>query len=155
MVANWLYGVARQTALKARQTAAKRKAREKQVVAMPEPVRSPELWDDTRSVLDEELSRLPSKYRVVILMCDVEGRTRQETARHLGVPEGTVASRLARARAMLAKRLTRRGLTLAGLSLAASAVPTTIASATGVPSHVAIIAEGVLRAMLLKKLKTA
>src|SRR6516162_7191602 len=67
MVANWLYGVAHQTALKARATAARRWAREKQVTAMPEPAAvRPELRDDLQLLLDQELSRLPDKYRTVI-----------------------------------------------------------------------------------------
>src|SRR5438445_3916328 len=62
MVANWLYGVAHQTALKARATTVKRRAREKQVATMPEPaVERQDLWDDLRSLLDQELSRLPDK----------------------------------------------------------------------------------------------
>ncbi|MBV8430290.1 MAG: sigma-70 family RNA polymerase sigma factor, partial [Solirubrobacterales bacterium] len=106
MVGNWLYGVARQTALKARATTARRRAREKQVTAMPEP--APERREsrhDLQPLLDEELSRLPDKYRAVIVLCDLEGKTRKEVARQLGWPEGTVAGRLARARAVLAKRL--------------------------------------------------
>src|SRR5579884_4142929 len=63
-VANWLYGVAHQTALKTRATAIKRKGRERQVQEMPEPKAVPrETWDDLRPLLDEELSRLPDKYR--------------------------------------------------------------------------------------------
>src|SRR5207302_2960368 len=64
MVANWLYGVAHQTALKARATTARRRAREKQVPDMPEPAAAPQkLWDDLQPLLDQELSRLPDKYR--------------------------------------------------------------------------------------------
>src|SRR2546430_436483 len=103
-VANWLYGVARQTAVRLRATAAKRGRREMQVVNMPEPgTRSQESgvsgqqWSDLQSVLDEELSRLPDHYRGVIVLCDLEGLTRREAARQLGIPEGSVASRLARA----------------------------------------------------------
>src|SRR5690349_23314732 len=60
LLANWLYGVAHQTALKARATAARRKGRERQVDNMPEPT-VPEVRDtDLRSLLDEELSRLPN-----------------------------------------------------------------------------------------------
>src|SRR5665213_1301485 len=63
MVGNWLYGVAHQTALKARATRAKRRTRERQVVDMPEPaVTEPGLWRDLQPVLDQELSRLPDKY---------------------------------------------------------------------------------------------
>jgi RNA polymerase sigma factor (sigma-70 family) len=168
-VANWLYGVARQTAVRLRATAAKRGRRETQVVTMPEPT-VPEVHDaDLRSVLDEELSHLPDIYRGVLVLCDLEGRTRKEAARQLGIPEGSVASRLARARAWLAKRLTRRGFVLSGGSVAAvlsaasaSAPPALVAStikavtlvaagqaaATGVSSAtVAALTEGVINAM--------
>jgi len=81
MVANWLYGVAHQTALKARATTAKRRTREKQGPAMPEPpVEQQNLWDDLQPLLDQELSRLPDKYRAVIVQCDLEGKTRKEAA---------------------------------------------------------------------------
>src|SRR5262249_2303195 len=70
MVANWLYGVAHQTALKARATAARRRGRERQVTAMPEPEAArQDLWDDLQPLLDQELSRLPDKYRAVIVLC--------------------------------------------------------------------------------------
>src|SRR5262249_27883019 len=120
MVANWLYGVARQTALKARSVAARRKERERQVVEMPEmAAEGQEVWHDLQRLLDQELSRLPGKYRVPIVLCDLEGQTRKEAARQLGWPEGTVAGRLATARKMLARRLARHGLAVCGASLAA------------------------------------
>src|SRR5262245_12931183 len=79
MVANFLYGVAHQTALKARATSARRGAREKQVTAMPEPaLEQPDAPDDLGPLLDQELSRLPDKYRAVIVLCDLEGKTRKE-----------------------------------------------------------------------------
>src|SRR5262245_55968066 len=115
MVANWLYGVARQTALRARATAASRGERERQVADTPDPTAAArEARCDLHADLDEELQRLPNKYRAVLVLCDLEDMTRPEAARQLAVPEGTVAGRLARARAMLAKRLTRRGLATAG-----------------------------------------
>jgi RNA polymerase sigma factor (sigma-70 family) len=179
MVANWLYGVAYQTALKARSVAARRKERERQVVEMPEPaVEEQEVWHDLHPLLDQELSRLPDKYRVPIVLCDLEGKTRKEAARQLGWPEGTVAGRLATARKMLARRLTQRGITLSGGMLAvlfsqkvaSAGVPTSVASstikaasllgagqaaATGVISaKVATLTEGVLKTMFLNKLKT-
>src|SRR5262245_43146638 len=115
LLANWLYGVAHQTALKARATAAKRKARERQVTMMPQPaVTEQDLWHDLQPLLDQELTRLPDKYRVAIVLCDLEGKTRKEAARQLGVPEGTLAARVARGRVMLAKRLARHGLAVSG-----------------------------------------
>ncbi len=135
MVGNWLYGVAHQTALQARRSAARRRAREVQVTAMPDTEAvQPDQWADVQPLLDQELSRLPDNYRVVIVLCDLEGRTRREVARQLGVPEGTVAGRLARGRMMLAKRLTARGVTLSGGALAA-VLAQNVASA-GVPNSV-------------------
>src|ERR1700682_3713572 len=73
MVGNWLYGVAHQTALKARATRAKQRTREKQVTEMPDPaVTEQQLWDDLQTVLDQELSHLPDKYRAVIVLCELE-----------------------------------------------------------------------------------
>ena len=180
LVGNWLYGVARQTALQARRTAARRKAREVQVKAMPDTeAAQQDQWSDVQPLLDEELSRLPDIYRAVLVLCDLEGRTRKEVARQLDVPEGTVAGRLARARALLAKRLTARGVTLSGGALAAvlarnlasASVPDAVVSntinvanlfATGkaaaagtIPARVAALAEGVMKAMLFSKLKVA
>jgi RNA polymerase sigma factor (sigma-70 family) len=180
LLANWLYGVARQTALKARATAAKRCRRERQVTEMPEPAAAEQdLWSDLLPMLDEELSRLPDKYRAVIVLCDLEGKTRKQAARQLGVPEGTVASRMATARRMLAKRLARYGLAVSGGALAAvisqqaasAGVPPSVVSATikaatlvvagqatamgAVSLKVAALTEGVLKTMLLTKLKVA
>src|SRR5947209_6715102 len=110
-VGNWLYGVARQTALKARMSRSKREVRERKVANMPEPaLMERALWNDLQPVLDQELSRLPEKYRTVIVLCDLEGQTRKGAARQLGLPEGTLAGRLTRGRALLAKRLARCGL---------------------------------------------
>ena len=100
---NWLYGVAYQTAMKARAMRAKRRGREGQVPDMPEPMAVPDdLRDDLAESLDRELSRLPEKYRTPIILCDLEGRTHREAASQLGWPIGTVSSRLSRARSMLA-----------------------------------------------------
>ena len=109
-VGNWLYGVAHQTAIRARAAIMKRNARESLMIARPESAQRELGWDDLVVVLDEELTRLPNYYRAVIVLCDVEGRTRADAANHLGCPEGSVSSRLSRARAMLAKRLANRGI---------------------------------------------
>src|SRR5262245_44963485 len=135
-VASWLYGVARQTAIKLRALAAKRGRRETQVINMPEPTVAEVRDADLQSVLDEELGRLPGHYRGVIVLCDLEDMTRKEAARQLGIPEGSVASRLARARAMLAKRLTRRGVVFSGGSVAAE-LSAESASASAPPALVA------------------
>lgn len=174
MVGNWLYGVARRTALEARRSAAKRRAKEAQVVPPAEMPEDP--LGNLRPLLDQELDRLPDKYRAVVVLCDLEGRTRKEASQQLGLPEGTVASRRARARNILTKRLTRHGVTLSTGALSAafaqeaaastplSLVFATVRAATAyaagsaavaatVSAPVAALTEGVLRAMLLSKLK--
>jgi len=176
MVANWLHGVAQQTAVRLRATAVKRGWREMQMNEMPEPAVIEARDEELLSLLDQELSRLPERFRALIVLCDLEGHTRKEAARRLGCPEGTVASGLARARALLAKRLTRHGLAVSGGSLAAilshsvasAVVPPTVVTSTinmatllaagnaaGVISGpVATLTQGVLKMMFLKKIMT-
>ncbi len=121
IAANWLYGVACQTARKARATAAKRATRETQEAEKPEPeAKRRDLAGDLPPLLDEELARLPDKYRSPVVLCDLEGKTRKEAAAQLGLPEGTAASRLARGRAMLARRLARLDLAISAASLGAA-----------------------------------
>jgi RNA polymerase sigma factor (sigma-70 family) len=94
-VGNWLHGVALRTAVRARAITMKRRRREAVVPSVPETATREAGWDDVAGVLDEELGRLPNHDRAVLLLCDVEGRTRADAARHLGCPEGSVSSRLA------------------------------------------------------------
>ncbi|HWY86616.1 MAG TPA: sigma-70 family RNA polymerase sigma factor, partial [Gemmataceae bacterium] len=109
-VGNWLYGVAYRTALAARRANVRRASKEKKVRDMPHPEPGPEAtWQDLQPFLDEELSNLPDKYRMPVVLCDLEGRTRKEVARTLGIPDGTLSNRLATARKLLAKRLARHG----------------------------------------------
>ena len=173
-VAGWLYGVAYHTARKARAMNRIRRAKER--AAGPRPDAGPaDRWDDVRTVLDEELARLPETYRLAVVTCDLEGHSVREAARVLGWPQGTAATRLARGRALLARRLTGRGVTLAVPAVAAvlqtgaaAAVPpalttSTIRAATGfaagraaadvVPTTAAALTEGVLRTMFLNQLK--
>jgi RNA polymerase sigma factor (sigma-70 family) len=166
-VANWLSGVARQTAVRLQATRALRGQREAQVVNVPEPA-LPEASDaDLQAVVDEEVRRLPDHYRSVLVLCDLEGRTRREAAQQLGIPEGSVASRLARARMMLAKRLTQRGVGPSGGPASASAPPALVAftikaasllaagQAAGVVSaKVAALTEGVVKAMFATKINS-
>ncbi|MCI0705269.1 MAG: RNA polymerase sigma factor, partial [Planctomycetia bacterium] len=176
LLAQWLYGVAYNTARKLRQANTRRATRERPLSESPEPhANTPNPHAELLAILDEELGRLPERYRATIVLCDLEGNTRKEAARLMGCPEGTVAGRLARARAMLAARLASRGVAPAvGLlsailtervTLAASAVVgvgravsvSNLASATAkglISSRVADTTEGVLNAMFLTNVRT-
>jgi RNA polymerase sigma factor (sigma-70 family) len=170
-VANWLYGVACNTALKAKARAARRRLRERQVVFMPERPAVPQEPTDDLQVLDLELNRLPEKYRTPIVLCELEGKSYREAARRLGVSEGAVSVRLVRARAALAKRLARRGVAVSVGALAALAVPASLTAATvkaaslfrgstavaagSISAEVAGLTQEVLKSMLLNKLKCA
>src|SRR5262249_41089933 len=149
---------------------------ERDVATIPKPEPAPdESWAELRPILDEELSRLPDKYRLPVVLCDLQGRSRRDVARQLAVPEGTLSSRLATARKKLADRLTRRGLGLTGGGLAVlltqnaapacvparlvgSAVQAALAAAAGeavvVSAKVAALAEGVVRVMVMSKVKS-
>lgn len=179
LLANWLFGVARRTALKAKGMRAKRQTRERQVPDVPEPAApSPDGWRELMPLLDDELSRLPTKYRSTLILCDLEGKTHKEAARRLGATERAVAMRLLRARNMLAKRLSARGIAFSAGALAilltengaSAAVPArlviSVTKAAGLPAasqaaaaglvsaNVAALTEGVLRAMFVTRLKT-
>jgi RNA polymerase sigma factor (sigma-70 family) len=177
LVGHWLYGVAVRTALRARSSALRHRSRERQVIDMPDraaPAKA--IVYDLRPVLDEELSRLPEIYRIPLVLCELEGRTKREAASALGVPEGTVASRLARGRVLLRKHLTRRGLAVTSTSLtlllsqnasadvpanllastvrtAISYLPAQAASAGLVSARVVALSEREITDMLLSKLK--
>jgi RNA polymerase sigma factor (sigma-70 family) len=163
-VGGWVYGVAYRVARRARATRARQLAKEQPVSALTPPATEPqERPDDLLPVLDEELARLPEHYRAAVLACDLEGRTRKDAARWLGIPEGTLSNRLAAARRMLARRLTRRGVTLGLAALlhasATARVSAALADATARfaagpgSSGAASLAEGELKMLLLAKLK--
>lgn len=164
---NWLYGVAHNTALKAKAMSRKRRAKERES-ASARPGPADERWARLQELLDEELSRLPHKYRVPIVLCDLQGQPLKEAALHLGWPQGTVASRLSRGRNLLARRLSRRGLAVSGGGLgvllaqtaASAGVPPALVNSTlevvprlAASLQVAALAEGVVKAMFLTKLK--
>jgi RNA polymerase sigma factor (sigma-70 family) len=176
----WLYGVAYRTALKAKAESLKRRKLERRLADMACPPDADNLvWLDLRPVLDEEVNRLPRKYRAPFVLCYLEGKTNEQAARILGCPPGTVYSRLAWARERLRRQLGRRGLAFSVAALAvclarnavSAAVPAPVvvstsqaalafaagqAAATGTaPAQAAALAEGVLRAMFLTKLKIA
>jgi RNA polymerase sigma factor (sigma-70 family) len=170
LVGNWLHGVARRTALEARTAAYRRRVKEGQVKDMADRETPPEpTAQDLRLLLDQELEGLPEKYRAAILLCDLEGKTRKEAARQLGWSEGTLSGRLARARRLLARRLQRHGFSFSSTALvlvlapgAASALPFPLLDATllfatptagAISPSVSALAEGVLKTMLLARLK--
>jgi RNA polymerase sigma factor (sigma-70 family) len=177
LLANWLYGVAHRTALNARAEAARRRACGRPVVDRPVKVTAEVDWHHLRPVLDEEVNRLPDRYRVPFVLCYLEGMTNDEASRHLGCPKGTILSRLARARERLRARLARRGLTLsAGFfaaalteKIASAALPAALADSTtkaaiqfaagkaatggAVSAKAAALTTEVLRAMSRAKLK--
>ena len=176
-LAGWLHGVAYKTALKARHRAARRVAAEKRAPARSTDPMPPEPnWDEVEPVLDQELAALPDRYRLPIVLCDLEGRLRAEAATALGCSEGTLSSRLTRGRRLLAERLKRRGVHLSAAALVAvlsahsvalaeplvrvtvpaalSAVSASAAGATAASPSVAELATGVMKSMFLKKLQT-
>lgn len=175
LLGNWLYGVAYRTALDARKRAARRAQREREAASMCSlEVVEDHSWSDVRPVLDSELNRLATKYREAIVLCDIQGLSRKEVAKRLGVAEGTLSSRLARGREWLRERLQRRGVSLSlaalvtGLSSSASAeVPeqslqqamenfsSLPLSTPLIPPGTLSLAHGALKAMYLSRLKTA
>lgn len=155
-VAGWLYTTAVRIALKARAKDTRRRVRERKAAQM-RPTESPVKDDDgdLRAVLDEELDRLGSRYRDPVVLCCLEGKSRDEAARLLGWPEGTVNGRLSRAKELLRARLARRGVACSVATLAAvlsappvSAVSVELAGQTlaavggSVPAAVAALSSG-------------
>ncbi len=175
-VANWLFGVARRVAVRADARRKRRATHERQGGAMVEAeanARSPHQPPEPISEVQEEVDRLPERYRAPIVLCYLEGLTQEEAAVRLRLPASTVRVRLMRARSRLRDRLTRRGLAPAGLAAVAAgraeaaaipaplvdetikaAVRIAVGRAAGVSAPVAALVEGVIRAMLIGKLKT-
>jgi RNA polymerase sigma factor (sigma-70 family) len=172
----WLHGVAYHTALRAGTAIGRRRVRERPMNDVPHPQVMSAEARDWLPLLDRELSLLPEKYRTAIVLCDLEGRTRKEAARLLKVPEGTLSSRLATGRQLLARRLARCGVTLsfgavavllaegaASASVSAALVSSTAKAAllvaagqmAAVSTPAVLLMKGVMKAMLLKKLRLA
>jgi cobalt-zinc-cadmium efflux system membrane fusion protein len=178
-LAGWLYRVAYRTAQKARLDGALRRKHEgRTAVALGADPLAQLTVQEAHEVLDRELNRLPDKFRVPLVLCYLEGLTRDEAAHRLGWPVSLLKSRLEQARERLRGRLTSRGLTLTGIFVASvfhegtvsAAVPSILLFSTAkaalavagggaavslVPSRVVALAEGVVKAMFLTKLKSA
>ena len=165
----WLYGVAVRTAREARSTLARRRHREVPVSRVPDRAAPAEEQADADALrmLDEEIARLPEHLRAAVVLCELDGIGRKEAAVRLGVPEGTLSSRLAKARKVLAERLRGRVGILPAAGLATLlrpapvvGVPPALADAAvklalpgPVPAAVAELSRGVFRTMLLTRLK--
>jgi RNA polymerase sigma factor (sigma-70 family) len=110
LLSNWLYGVAFRVATRARTNSLRRRGRETPVASPECAVEpdGPDAWE-VGPALDQELSRLPGKFRAPLVLCYLRGQTHDQAAEELRCPVGTVRSRLARGRDLLKKRLTRRG----------------------------------------------
>ena len=174
-VANWLYGVACRTAMKARVGAGRRRRREEVVAAMTREETSDDVAEAlVCPVLDEEVNRLPDKYRLPVLLCYLEGESNEEAARRMRCSIGAIKMRLLRARELLRNRLTRRGVAVSAVALgtllersaASAAVPATpiasicnaanlFAAGSASSATAAALAQGVIRDMQFAKMKLA
>jgi RNA polymerase sigma factor (sigma-70 family) len=172
--ASWLYGVARRIASRARANADRRRGVERQAPLLPPPpdVSSEAAGREVLAIVDEELALLPERFRAPLMLCGLGGLSKAEAARQLGCKPGTVASRLARARERLRRRLARRGVivpaTAAGLLAegTAPAVPAPLVTATvrtaaqflagvGETTAVAMLARGAVGSLVTVRLKVA
>jgi RNA polymerase sigma factor (sigma-70 family) len=173
-LANWLYGVAHKTALKAKAMNTKRRIKEKQAAQQSKGDYAAENWASVLNILDTELAVLPKKYRTAIVLCDLEGLSYREAAARLGCAQGTLSGRLTRGRILLARRMGKHGLAFSAGVLAtlvahqaSAAVPPALRTMTlralciqggslagsGLSPKVLSLAEGVVRMMILMKLK--
>ena len=113
---SWLLGVAGRTCAGASRADRRRRAIERRVLPAVEPTTGPVEPDDTAAVVRRELAALPDRFRGPLVLCAIEGLTHDEAAARLGLPIGTVRSRLARGRDRLRSRLVRRGLAPAAVA---------------------------------------
>src|SRR5262245_26385759 len=140
LLTNWLHGVALRVARKARGQDARRQSVERRAAESAADPRRDSDEIELRLVIDEEIRRLPERYRLPLVLCHVEGLRHDEVAHRLGCPIGTVESRLSRARQQLRARLTRRGLSPTASVMAAVLRPSAVSPVA--PS----LAEATLRA---------
>jgi RNA polymerase sigma factor (sigma-70 family) len=170
-VSSWLFGVARRVAAHARLSAARSRCGERLAAARTPEAYLPANRGDEWEALLEETERLPDRLRSVVVLCYLEGLTYEAAAQQLGLSEGAVRGRLARARDQLRQRLTHRGMPIPAGFIAAGAqthvaqplhvtdslVDSTIRMALGFKAGTtaAALAQGVLRSMFLSNLRAA
>jgi polysaccharide biosynthesis/export protein len=151
---SWLYGVACRVSARARVEAAKRRAAERRgalrvVQAVDSSDGEQTAHADFGPVIQEEVRRLPEKYRAVVALCYWQGLTHEQAATQLGCPLGTVRSRLARARDKLHTRLTRRGLAPLAAGMAAALDGSSAsASAFCAAAQIAIVPSGLVQSTI-------
>jgi RNA polymerase sigma factor (sigma-70 family) len=156
---NWLFGVARRIACRARADAERRRSRERATATVPRPEPFDAEHEPMLRLLDAEITRLPQRFRAPIVLCDLEGTAIREAAELLRCPAGTVASRLARGRRLLARRMARHGAVLSAATLGAGLVPSHALAAgraalsDSISPHALSLAEGVLTTMIPTKIK--
>jgi RNA polymerase sigma factor (sigma-70 family) len=134
----WLHAVSFRAACRLRSARARRRAAEHPLTDAP--AAAEPTWREAQAILDEELQRLPEKWRTPLVLCYLEGKTRDEAARQLGWSVGTVRGRLTRGRALLKARLARRGL-CPSVPLAAALAPDGTAAALSVATTVRAVLE--------------
>jgi RNA polymerase sigma factor (sigma-70 family) len=133
-LASWLYGVAYRVAVKARARAITRRVHERKAgAAMPAPAPPDALANaELRAALDEEMRRLPDKYRIPLVLCGLEGKTHEQAAQALHWPKSSVTARLTRAHDLLQRRLVGRGFAVTAGVLAALVAEQTAAAVPAV-----------------------
>jgi RNA polymerase sigma factor (sigma-70 family) len=168
----WLHRVAYRIALRARTLSARRTRREQPLEDLPALHDNEQSVPDLRAVLDEEIDRLPARYRRAVILCCLEGKSQEEVAQLLACPRGTVSSWLTRGRERLRQRLLRRGIAVSAAGLTAALAPDASTSgmmplagplvrvAAGIVSPAELmspcslaLAERMLRAMFVTKMK--
>jgi RNA polymerase sigma factor (sigma-70 family) len=179
VLGGWLYQVAHRVAIQANKATARRRSCEREAAQMASVTRpaDPAIADQLLATLHEEIARLPEKYRLAVVLCELEGMTQPQAAVALEWSERTLRRRLAEGRARLERRLARRGLAPDGATLGAvflreaqAAVPSawreaSLRAAVGTLNHTMTIgvvsataqqlAQEVFKVMLLQKLTWA
>jgi RNA polymerase sigma factor (sigma-70 family) len=177
-VGPWLFGVAHRLAMKVVRAAQRRRRHERQALERlaQEPSAAASLRD-VQMILDDEVERLPEKYRVPFVLCCLEGKSQEQATRELGWKKGTFSARLAQARQKLKVRLVKRGLTLSAAlcavaldsGVSAALTPALLDSTTkaalsfasrstglaGVSSSALLLTREALQAMMLAKIGIA